>query len=74
MKVGLSGSVLDVTTEGPRSVLKAARVLVEVNQVTDSPHQSLIRLAEGCGVDIDLDPLVRTDSIHERCQEPLVAG
>jgi hypothetical protein len=58
VKAGLSSDVLDITEVGPRLVLQAAGVLVEIDQVAGGLHQSLVRLTEGCGVDIVLDSLV----------------
>jgi hypothetical protein len=74
VKEGLSGGILDVAEEGPRLVLQASGVLVEVYQETGSLNQSLVRLMEGCSIDIILDALVRSDSVLKWCPVLVVTG
>jgi hypothetical protein len=49
-----------------------SRVSVRGNSVRF--NQGLVGLAKGCSVDVILDPLVRKNSVHERCEALVVPG
>jgi hypothetical protein len=71
---GINCGVSDLAKEDTRLVLQAVCILVEVDQVAGRLHQGLVGPAKGCSIDVVLDPLVRRNSVYERCEMPVVPG